>query len=206
MAIGAWVIDEACRQTAQWRQSLHLLEPLPISVNVSANQFSNGAALLHHIRQALETFALSPDALRVEITESAIMHSPDVATVTLMELRRMGIEVDLDDFGTGYSSLGYLQRFPVDTLKIDRSFISGPAGNEVSNPEIVQTIASLATSLSLNTTAEGIETAEQLDPSARFGLHARSRLFLLTSAERRRRGRVHSAPTREAAAVQRNSP
>jgi diguanylate cyclase (GGDEF)-like protein len=163
LAIGAWVIEEACRQTADWHEALQLAEPLPISVNVSANQFSNGAELLGQIRQALQTFALGPGALRVEITESAIMQSPDIATVTLMELRHMGIEVDLDDFGTGYSSLGYLQRFPVDTLKIDRSFVSGPAGGDVSNPEIVQTIASLAGSLSLKTTAEGIETREQLD-------------------------------------------
>jgi len=79
-----------------------------------------------------------------------------------MELHRLGIEVHLDDFGTGYSSLGYLQRFPVDTLKIDRSFISSAASAAVRNPEIVQTITSLARSLSLTTTGEGIETAEQL--------------------------------------------
>jgi EAL domain-containing protein (putative c-di-GMP-specific phosphodiesterase class I) len=82
------------------------------------------------------------------MTESAIMQNPDVATETLLELRRLGIEADLDDFGTGYSSLGYLQRFPVDTLKIDRSFVSSAAMEGVRNPEIVQPITSLASSYS----------------------------------------------------------
>ena len=89
------------------------------------------------------------------------MENADVALATLAELRKMGIAVHLDDFGTGYSSLGYLQRFPVDTLKIDRSFIS-MSGDAVGNPEIVRTITSLAQALSMKTTAEGIETYEQL--------------------------------------------
>jgi EAL domain-containing protein (putative c-di-GMP-specific phosphodiesterase class I) len=93
------------------------------------------------------------------------MSKPEVATVTLMELRRMGIEVHLDDFGTGYSSLGYLQRFPVDMLKIDRSFI-GMSGKGVGNPEIVQTITSLARNLSLKTTAEGTRGSDET-PSGR---------------------------------------
>jgi EAL domain-containing protein (putative c-di-GMP-specific phosphodiesterase class I) len=161
LAIGAWVIDEACRQAAIWRDAFTRQGPLAISVNVSAKQFSSDD-LLDQIRDALKAFYLNPEYLHVEITESAIMSSPEVATVTLMELRRMGIEVHLDDFGTGYSSLGYLQRFPVDTLKIDRSFI-GMSGKGVGNPEIVQTITSLARNLSLKTTAEGVETLEQLD-------------------------------------------
>jgi EAL domain-containing protein (putative c-di-GMP-specific phosphodiesterase class I) len=162
LPIGAWVIEEACRQAANWRDEFARREPLAISVNLSAKQFSNGADLLEQIEWSLKAFALSPRLLHLEITESAIMRDPDVATVTLMELHRLGIEVHLDDFGTGYSSLGYLQRFPVDTLKIDRSFISSAASAAVRNPEIVQTITSLARSLSLTTTGEGIETAEQL--------------------------------------------
>jgi diguanylate cyclase (GGDEF)-like protein len=162
LPIGAWVIEEACRQAANWRDEFARREPLAISVNLSAKQFSNGADLLEQIEWSLKAFALSPRLLHLEITESAIMRDPDVATVTLMELHRLGIEVHLDDFGTAYSSLGYLQRFPVDTLKIDRSFISSAASAAVRNPEIVQTITSLARSLSLTTTGEGIETAEQL--------------------------------------------
>jgi diguanylate cyclase (GGDEF)-like protein len=158
--IGAWVIDEACRQAALWRDEFPLT-PLAISVNVSAKQLSS-ATLLSQIKDGLNAFGLTPDRLHIEITESAIMGSKEVATITLSELRRLGIEVELDDFGTGYSSLGYLHRFPVDTLKIDRSFIS-MSGTDVGNPHIVRTIASLARSLSMKTTAEGVETKEQLD-------------------------------------------
>ena len=163
LAIGAWVIEDACRQAACWRAQFDEPEPFAISVNLSAKQFSNGAELLAQIERNLNAFDLDPRFLHVEITESAIMRNPDIATVTLLELRRLGIEVHLDDFGTGYSSLGYLQRFPVDTLKIDRSFISSPSLSSVRNPEIVQTITSLAGSLGLTTTAEGIETAAQLE-------------------------------------------
>ncbi|MDQ2857266.1 MAG: amino acid permease [Candidatus Eremiobacteraeota bacterium] len=161
LAIGAWVIDEACRQARLWEDVFHLERSLAISVNVSAKQFSN-EQLLDQIQQALATHRLSSAHLHVEITESAIMANPELATRTLTELRRLGIEVHLDDFGTGYSSLGYLHRFPVDTLKIDRSFISTSGTKAVGNPEIVKTIASLAASLSMTTTAEGVETPEQL--------------------------------------------
>jgi EAL domain-containing protein (putative c-di-GMP-specific phosphodiesterase class I) len=120
---------------------------------------------------------LSAEHLHLEITESAIMCSPEVATGTLLALRGLGIDVHLDDFGTGYSSLSYLQRFPVDVLKIDRSFISTP-GAGVGNPEIVQTITSLAQSLGLKTTAEGVETREQLDRLRAMGCtHAQGYLF-----------------------------
>jgi diguanylate cyclase (GGDEF)-like protein len=163
LPIGAWVIDEACRQAASWRDVFPGREPVSISVNLSAKQFSNGVDLLDQIARSLTAFGLDAHFLCVEITESAIMRNPELATVTLLELRRLGIGVHLDDFGTGYSSLGYLQRFPIDTLKIDRSFVSSPASPGVRNPEILQTIASLAKSLALETTAEGIETIEQLE-------------------------------------------
>jgi diguanylate cyclase (GGDEF)-like protein len=167
-AIGAWVIDEACGQLAHWRDTFSGEINVAVSINVSANQFSKGAELLEQIQRGLRTHHLDPFLLHVEITESAIMRSPEIATTTLVELRRMGIEVHLDDFGTGYSSLGYLQRFPVDTLKIDRSFISFD-GSGVGNPEIVKMIASLARALSLETTAEGIETQQQLDALRTLG-------------------------------------
>jgi len=161
LAIGAWVLGQACSQAARWRDAFRTRPPIAISVNVSAKQFSS-VELLNQVKRALETCGLSPEYLHVEITESAIMQQPDIATATLRELRRIGIEVHLDDFGTGYSSLGYLQRFPVDTLKIDRSFVS-MSGSNVSNPEIVRTITTLARSLSIKTTAEGVETAEQIE-------------------------------------------
>ncbi len=160
VAIGAEVIREATRQARIWRDAFGTAQPLAISVNVSAKQFVH-PGLLDQIKSSLAEHGLSAAYLNVEITESAIMANPDTAATTLTELRAMGVEVQLDDFGTGYSSLGYLQRLPVDTLKIDRSFIS-TAGTGVGNPEIVQTVTSLARSLSMDTTAEGIETVEQL--------------------------------------------
>ncbi|GAC1547052.1 MAG: hypothetical protein NVS3B16_18590 [Vulcanimicrobiaceae bacterium] len=159
LPIGAWALGEACRQAAVWRDAFPQRQ-LAIGVNVSAKQFASGE-LLAHVRDGLATFHLDPKLLHVEITESAIMRNPELATETLVALREIGIEVHLDDFGTGYSSLGYLHRFPVDTLKIDRSFIS-TSGSGIANPEIVQTIASLAGSLAMKTTAEGVETPEQL--------------------------------------------
>jgi diguanylate cyclase (GGDEF)-like protein len=161
LAIGAWVIREACRQAALWREAYPLQQPLAINVNVSPRQFSS-AEMLDEIKRSLATYDLGPEHLHVEITESAIMGDPESATATLLELRRLGIEVHLDDFGTGYSSLGHLHRFPVDTLKIDRSFIS-MSGLGVGNLAIVAAIASLAQTLSIETTAEGVETLEQFE-------------------------------------------
>ena len=160
-AIGAFVFEEAACQARLWRDQFGFARPLAISVNVSAQQFAK-LGLLDEIRNALGMFDLSSAHLHVEITESAIMVDPEMATKTLTELRNIGIEVHLDDFGTGYSSLGYLQRFPVSTLKIDRSFVS-MGGKGISNPQIVSSITSLAHSLSIKTTAEGIETLEQLE-------------------------------------------
>ncbi|GAC1518513.1 MAG: hypothetical protein NVS2B3_14560 [Vulcanimicrobiaceae bacterium] len=167
VAIGAWVIDEACRQAAVWRDAFTRRPPVAISVNVSAKQFSS-VELLEHIKAALASADLRAGYLHVEITESALMRNPEVAMATLGELRRIGVEVHLDDFGTGYSSLGYLQRFPVDTLKIDRSFVSG-SGVEIGNLEIVRTITSLARSLSIATTAEGVETLRQYEQLRELG-------------------------------------
>jgi diguanylate cyclase (GGDEF)-like protein len=160
IAIGAQVPEEAGRQARLWRDTFPLRRRLGISVNVSARQFSN-PRLIDEIKQTLRKYDLDVHDLHIEITESAIMGNPEVAAATLGELRDMGMEVHLDDFGTGYSSLAYLHRFPVHNIKIDRSFI-GMSGDRVSNPEIVKAVASLAESLSMTTTAEGIETPEQL--------------------------------------------
>ncbi|GAC1541779.1 MAG: hypothetical protein NVS2B17_19550 [Candidatus Velthaea sp.] len=160
LAIGVQVLDEACRQARCWQDTFARRRPLAISVNLSAKHFSS-PNLLNEITSAIAKFNLSAEHLHIEITESAIMKNPELTTATLTALRKLGVKVHVDDFGTGYSSLGYLKRFPVDTLKIDRSFVS-MAGNGVADPEIVQTITSLAGSLSMSTTAEGIETLEQL--------------------------------------------
>ncbi len=167
LPIGAWVIGEACRQSARWRDTFPRRAPLSVGVNVSAKQFSS-ADVLGQIEAGLQKFSLAPERLNIEITESAIMQSPELAMATLTALCALGVEAKLDDFGTGYSSLGYLHRFPVDTLKIDRSFISA-SGPGVGNPQIVQTITALARSLSMSTTAEGVETKRQLEELRSFG-------------------------------------
>jgi diguanylate cyclase (GGDEF)-like protein len=161
LQLGAQVLNEATRQARVWHDTVRSARPPTISVNISARQFSD-SRLVDIISKALADARLAAGYLHIEITESAIMANAETAAATLTELRAMGVEVQLDDFGTGYSSLGYLQRLPVDTLKIDRSFIS-MSGSGVSNPEIVRTITSLARSLSMTTTAEGIETIEQLE-------------------------------------------
>jgi diguanylate cyclase (GGDEF)-like protein len=161
LTLGSQILEAACHQARLWQDAFAFSRPLAIGVNISARQFSS-SELLDQIATALARHGLDGTHVHVEITESAIMQNPEVATSTLRALRALGIHVHLDDFGTGYSSLGYLQRFPVDTLKIDRSFIS-MSGDDVGNPQIVQTITSLARSLSMSTTAEGVETQTQFD-------------------------------------------
>ena len=160
VAIGLWVLETACRQVRTWQEAFPRSRPLTINVNISARQFAE-RGLLDDIKTVLAKSVIAPETLHIEITESALMEDPDAASQTLRALRDLGVQIDLDDFGTGYSSLAYLHRFPIDTLKIDRSFISS-SGVGVANPEIVQSILALAQSLSIKATAEGIETEEQL--------------------------------------------
>ncbi|NNF00694.1 MAG: EAL domain-containing protein [Pyrinomonadaceae bacterium] len=161
LPIGQWVLQESCRQMSQWQREHDSSRSMIISVNLSARQIER-KSLIEEIAQTLTTTELPPECLRLEITESVIMNNPEQAIVSVNDLREMGVRVSIDDFGTGYSSLGYLHKFPVDTLKVDRSFINR-IGNEGENAEIVQTIITLAASLNMEVVAEGIETAEQLD-------------------------------------------
>ncbi len=158
-SIGEWVVREACRQARAWQ--LEGLEPIRVAVNLSVFQFRQGN-LLQMIQRALADHELDPRLLEVEITESALMSDPEESVGILEQLSKMGVLVSVDDFGTGYSSMSYLRRFPIDKLKIDRSFI-----NELSTrPDdlsIVQAIVSLAHSLRLKVVAEGVETPAQLD-------------------------------------------
>ncbi len=167
LVIGQLVLEEACLQARTWQDMFGRRPALTISVNVSAKQFSE-PRLLEQIDAALARNGLDGSHIALEITESAIMRDPEVATATLVALNKQGIEVHLDDFGTGYSSLGYLHRFPIDNLKIDRSFVS-MAGPKVGNPDIIRTVTSLARSLSISTTAEGVETQQQFDELRAFG-------------------------------------
>jgi len=161
LLIGKWVLREACRQMNEWQSKFDSSESMIISVNLSARQVER-KSLVEEIASTLKETQLPPRCLRLEITESVIMNNPEQAIESVKQLREMGVRVSIDDFGTGYSSLGYLHKFPVDTLKVDRSFINR-IGNEGENAEIVQTIITLAASLNMEVVAEGIETAEQLD-------------------------------------------
>ncbi|HEX8181739.1 MAG TPA: EAL domain-containing protein [Pyrinomonadaceae bacterium] len=157
--IGQWVLDEACRQMRQWQELYPADEPLTISVNLSGKQFMQ-PDLLERIQAVLRDTGLDPRSLKLEITESAVMENIETATRTLEQLRALGVELSIDDFGTGYSSLSYLQRFPVSTLKIDRSFISRMTEHE-GTAEIVRTIMRLAQNLGMDVVAEGVETEQQ---------------------------------------------
>jgi diguanylate cyclase (GGDEF)-like protein len=155
--IGAWVLREACRQCAEWQRSG--LPTLRVAVNVAAAQFRRGD-LLDIVGGALADAGLEPRFLEIELTESAVMTNPEESAAILEQLSRMGVLVSVDDFGTGYSSINYLRRFPIDKLKIDRSFVKDLT-SEV-DASIVQAIISLAHSLRLKVVAEGVETTEQL--------------------------------------------
>jgi len=157
-AIGEWVVREACRQARAWQ--LEGLEPIRVAVNLSAFQFRQGT-LLQMIKSALADFGLDPRLLEVEITESALMGDPEESVLILEQLSKMGVLVSVDDFGTGYSSMSYLRRFPIDKLKIDRSFIK-ELSSRPDDASIVRAIVSLAHSLRLKVVAEGVETPEQL--------------------------------------------
>jgi diguanylate cyclase (GGDEF)-like protein/PAS domain S-box-containing protein len=157
--IGQWVLREACRQVREWQAQFPSDPPLSISVNLSGKQFLQ-ADLIERIDEILIETGLQASSLEIEITESAIIENIDSATLMLRQLKALGIRLSLDDFGTGYSSLSYLHRFPIDTIKIDRSFVSRM--NSPKNSEIVQTIVTLAANLGLRVIAEGVETREQI--------------------------------------------
>jgi diguanylate cyclase (GGDEF)-like protein len=157
--IGRWVLAEACAQTRAWQHKG--LGKLRVSVNISAVQFRQ-KDLLDTIAHALTQSGLAPKDLEVEITESTVMHNASEAAVTLERLRRTGVLISIDDFGTGYSSLSYLKSFPINTLKIDRSFIR-EISEDKDDAAIVRAIIGLAHNLRLRVVAEGVETAQQLE-------------------------------------------
>jgi EAL domain-containing protein (putative c-di-GMP-specific phosphodiesterase class I) len=156
--MGEWVLNEACRQNKAW-QSLGL-PPLSISVNVSNQQFRD-SKLVRTIFRALANSGLAPQYLKLELTESAIMENAKENVNALREIKRTGSKLSIDDFGTGYSSLSYLDLFPLDELKIDRSFIS-PIKAATDNAPIVTAIVAMAHSLGLTVVVEGVESKEQL--------------------------------------------
>jgi len=158
--IGQQVLYESCRQMREWHLSSSG-KPLTISVNLSAKQFAQ-PDLIGQVKKTLEQTGLAAEYVKLEITESVVMKNAEIATTMLMQLCALGVHLSIDDFGTGYSSLSYLHRFPVKTLKIDRSFI-GRMGHGGENSEIVRTINTLALNLGMEVVAEGVETVEQLE-------------------------------------------
>jgi EAL domain-containing protein (putative c-di-GMP-specific phosphodiesterase class I) len=171
LPIGRWVLLEACRQSKAWQSAGY--KPLRIAVNVSAIQFSQ-PDFVDSVVQAIQEFQLDPRCLELEITESLLVGNIDSLREKLTALRAVGLQIAIDDFGTGYSSLAYLQRLPIDSLKLDRSFVSTIAsGASVagSSTAIVRAVTQLALDLGLSVTAEGVETAEQQRFLLEIGCH-----------------------------------
>ncbi|WP_350333257.1 putative bifunctional diguanylate cyclase/phosphodiesterase [Coralliovum pocilloporae] len=164
VTLGAWVLQEACCQTAEWNEQGH---DITIAVNLSAIQFEN-PKLIDEVNLALEVSGLDPEKLELEITESMMMADPVRAADIITPLRDRGIRFAIDDFGTGYSSLSYLTSLPMDAVKIDRSFINNMARDENSRV-VVETILAMARSLNFETVAEGVETEEHAAFLARQG-------------------------------------
>jgi diguanylate cyclase (GGDEF)-like protein len=166
IAIDRWVLREACHQTRLWQEKFgastgHPRAPLYISANLSSKQFGQ-PDLVDQIEEIVLHTGLGMHSLKLEITESVLMNNAEAAAAMLLQLRKLGIRLSIDDFGTGYSSLSYLHSFPLDTLKIDRSFINR-LGGDGEGSEIVRTIMTLSRNLGMEVVAEGVETAEQLN-------------------------------------------
>jgi len=153
--IGQWVLREACRQGQKWQEWFPKNPPVPVSVNLSSKQFMQ-PDLIKQVLEALRETGLDPNRLKLEITESIVMQNSQAAILMLKELQGLGINLITDDFGTGYSSLSYLHHFPINGLKIDRSFI-GRIGNRGESYEIVRSVLMLACNLGIDVVAEGVE-------------------------------------------------
>jgi diguanylate cyclase (GGDEF)-like protein/PAS domain S-box-containing protein len=158
--IDRWVMREACRQMQEWRTAFPNLSHLTVSTNLSSRQFLR-RDFLRFVQEMLAETQLPPQFLKLEITESALMENIETVAQVLHELRELGVQISIDDFGTGYSSLSYLHRLPLNTLKVDRSFVA-EMENKPENQEIVRAIVTLAHNLSMSVVAEGIETEAQI--------------------------------------------
>ena len=166
--LGAWVLREACRQAAVWQQAdPHRDRPLTLSVNLSGKQLQH-TEVIEDVVEALRESGLPPKSLVLEMTESVLLDDSETVLTILRQLKQLGIRLAIDDFGTGYSSLSYLHRFPVDILKIDRSFVErlSPASD---NAELARTVVRLGQSLQLQTVAEGVEDSAQFLALRRMG-------------------------------------
>jgi diguanylate cyclase (GGDEF)-like protein/PAS domain S-box-containing protein len=167
LPLGQWVLHEACRQVREWQQEVPRAAELMVSVNLSPRQFKH-PQLLDDIKRAVEDTGLAPHCLKLEITESVGLDNTDATVNTLKGLKAAGIHIAIDDFGTGYSALSYLKHYPIDSLKLDRSFVSG-LGHNLEDTAIIHAVMAFARILNLKVIAEGIETAEQLAQLRDFG-------------------------------------
>jgi diguanylate cyclase (GGDEF)-like protein len=165
--IGEWVLKSACRQNKIWQSSGFICTPVTVSLNLSGLQFRQ-KDLIKIIEKVLDDSGLNPYYLELEITESVIMKNPEATAVMLHQLKKMGVRISMDDFGTGYSSFNYLKQFPLDIVKIDRSFIKDVTESR-EDAAIVKAIIVMAHTLNLRVVAEGVETQEQLELLRGFG-------------------------------------
>jgi diguanylate cyclase (GGDEF)-like protein len=168
--LGAWILHESCVQLAEWQRNLALNTDLFVSVNVSSAQW-NDSAFVGQIEQALHDSGLEPGRLVLELTEGIAIANPAAVTTLLMQLRATGVRISVDDFGTGYSSLAYLRQFPIDTLKIDRSFVRGMVTDN-DTAEIIAGVMNLSKQLGLRVVAEGVEHEDQCAQLRALNCHA----------------------------------
>jgi len=158
--LGRWVLKQACRDLCAWRRSIAGGAGLRLAVNISGRHLQHGE-LVHDVAQALAESGLEPGNLVIELTESTIMYNTDANLERFHSLKALGVRLAIDDFGTGYSSLSYLHRFPIDILKIDRSFVSSLTNSD-NGPELARAVITLGETLGLETVAEGIEYDPQV--------------------------------------------
>ncbi|MGZ6315985.1 MAG: putative bifunctional diguanylate cyclase/phosphodiesterase, partial [Anaerolineales bacterium] len=161
LPIGAWVLNEACQQLKRWQDQHAYLKNVTVNVNISDKEFSQ-PNLVETVAKALSSSGLKGTSLRVEITERVLVDNFATANLVIQSLQSMGVQVQMDDFGTGYSALAYLQRFPINAIKIDRTFIS-EMGNDPKGLGLVRAIVLMGIELGMETIAEGIETKQQSD-------------------------------------------
>jgi diguanylate cyclase (GGDEF)-like protein/PAS domain S-box-containing protein len=175
--IGAWVMEQSCRQSREWQKSGH--RPIPIAVNVSSLQLRRGD-FVDSVASILHESKLNPDLLELEVTESQLIKDAERFRPRLSELKDLGVRIAIDDFGTGYSSLNYLQHLPFDSLKIDKSFVAAMKP-DTTTPLLIDSIVTLTHNLGMSVTAEGVETEAQLNALSEIGCD-RAQGFLLSKA------------------------
>jgi diguanylate cyclase (GGDEF)-like protein/PAS domain S-box-containing protein len=192
--IGSWVLDQACRQVQRWQSVSPGSAPLRVSVNISGRQLGH-PRLVEDVAAILDDTGINPAHVELEITESVLMDDVEMSSETLGRLHTLGVKLAVDDFGTGYSSLSYLRRFPVDLLKVDRSFVDG-LGEDPSDSAIVTAIITLAHALGLSAVAEGVESPLQLAELRRLGCDRAQGYFMARPAGGHEVGEIIAAGRR----------